>query len=348
MSPDSSYSVYHYITWPRCGEKDFVPDKNALKKYSSLGKGYAHKLSTEELLYHLLICPDDGESMHLYMLKNGTQMSIALQEQVEDTVRICANLWGKGHLSIVIRELIRSIIQDDPLKMRRLSEMFHIDILSVHDMWIVECKDRNKESILKEKSTEICEMLSSCTSLQFGDWYENRLMLFSSHPDSLKEVKKVWDEIFETFGNALGINLVWCHGLQTTTDVREAYQCYLQYFVEVRKIFPYKKVFSYGDIQFAKDCSEKIKEGEASVQPYLDCLKQLKSCSEEWDAIEMAASYLLDNDASITKTSNMHFLHKNTIKYRLKVMEDALGYLLNKMPDGWQLYQSVAIHRLIS
>ena len=146
----------------------------------------------------------------------------------------------------------------------------------------------------------------------------------------------------------LGMNLVWCHGLQTTTDVREAYQCYLQYFVEVRKIFPYKKVFSYGDIQFAKDCSEKIKEGEASVQPYLDCLKQLKSCSEEWDAIEMAASYLLDNDASITKTSNMHFLHKNTIKYRLKVMEDALGYLLNKMPDGWQLYQSVAIHRLIS
>ena len=67
----------------------------------------------------------------------------------------------------------------------------------------------------------------------------------------------------------------------------------------------------------------------------------------EWDVPETLAIYLLDTDSSVTRTAEIMFLHKNTIKYRLRVISDELGFRPNKMPDSIPLYQALAVSRLL-
>lgn len=57
--------------------------------------------------------------------------------------------------------------------------------------------------------------------------------------------------------------------------------------------------------------------------------------------------FLLDCDSSVTRTAEMLFLHKNTIKYRLQRISDLLGYRIGKMPETIELYRGAAIYRLL-
>lgn len=34
-------------------------------------------------------------------------------------------------------ELVRAILRDEPLKMRRLADIFHVDVASIHSMWVL-------------------------------------------------------------------------------------------------------------------------------------------------------------------------------------------------------------------
>ena len=76
-------------------------------------------------------------------------------------------------------------------------------------------------------------------------------------------------------------------------------------------------------------------------------MDRLQSCSGEWDVAETLGVYLIDMDANVTRTAQAMFLHKNTVKYRLRAISDMLGFHPNKMPDNIQLYQSLAIRRLL-
>ena len=60
------------------------------------------------------------------------------------------------------------------------------------------------------------------------------------------------------------------------------------------------------------------------------------------------AVFLLDGESSVTKTAQLLYLHKNTVKYRIKRIADLLGYHPAKMPEAAALYQAVAVQRLLN
>ena len=76
-------------------------------------------------------------------------------------------------------------------------------------------------------------------------------------------------------------------------------------------------------------------------------LAALQADREYHDLLDTACVFLLDCDGSVTRTAEMLFLHKNTIKYRLQRIADLLGYRLGKMPETIELYRSAAVYRLL-
>ena len=76
-------------------------------------------------------------------------------------------------------------------------------------------------------------------------------------------------------------------------------------------------------------------------------LAVLQSDQEYQDLLHTACVYLLDCDSSVTRTAELLFLHKNTIKYRLQRISDLLGYRIGKMPETIDLYRGAAIYRLL-
>ena len=49
----------------------------------------------------------------------------------------------------------------------------------------------------------------------------------------------------------------------------------------------------------------------------------------------------------MTRTAELLYLHKNTVKYRIQRISDLLGYRPDRMPETVKLYQAVAVERLL-
>ena len=57
--------------------------------------------------------------------------------------------------------------------------------------------------------------------------------------------------------------------------------------------------------------------------------------------------YLLDADRSVTRTAQLLFVHKNTVKYRLQQIHARLGHPPSKLPEAFGLYTACAVERLL-
>ena len=72
-------------------------------------------------------------------------------------------------------------------------------------------------------------------------------------------------------------------------------------------------------------------------------LKKMESGPE---ILSTVSTYLLDANSSTAQTAKMLCCHLNTVKYRLRVAKDLLGYSPSEMPDAFPLYMAVAINRI--
>lgn len=57
--------------------------------------------------------------------------------------------------------------------------------------------------------------------------------------------------------------------------------------------------------------------------------------------------YLLDAGAGVTRTAELLYLHKNTVKYRLQKITDILGCRVGRLPESFAVYYAVAFQRLL-
>ena len=65
------------------------------------------------------------------------------------------------------------------------------------------------------------------------------------------------------------------------------------------------------------------------------------------DYIETLCTFLLDSNSNVQLTSEKMFVHKNTIKYRIKAMSDWLGFTIGSMPESEKLFKACGIKRLL-
>lgn len=345
---DSAMHVLNLAPWPQSMRDTLNSNIAHLKEYAEVEGESICSFIPDGHIYHFEIYPDGSDKMHIFVIKEGMQLHRRIKEQIADVVRICINIWGREHGTIVLRELIRAIIQDDPIKMRRLSDIFKIDIASIHELWILRGKSDESTALLRNRADSICECLKECADVVFADIYEDELLLFSSTPYSELQAEKAAKEIIrETEAIGEDMTVSRCGSLENTTDVRNAYMKHRQYISDAAKIYPARKWFSIGDIEFAASCHQLADRGEESLDAAFNCLRKLQSGNYEWDVPETLAIYLLDTDSSVTRTAEIMFLHKNTIKYRLRVISDELGFRPNKMPDSIPLYQALAVSRLL-
>ena len=287
---------------------------------------------------------DVAQPLQLTLIKVGAPLSAALAEQAADTVRICINIWGRQHGAVAIHELIRAILQDEPLKMRRLAEIFHVDVAALHEIWMLcGLEDASDVSI-----GQMTAAARQCAELVIGAVYDGKPVMSLSTPRSLRDTERAMEDILQQAQRAApDAVLVRCSGLSNTTKCREAYLLTLENLDDARRIFPRKKLFLQGELEFAAACRKRIGEGEAAAVRRTLPLSVLQSDREYPELLNTACVYLLDCDGSVTRTAQALFLHTNTIKYRLQRISDLLGWRLGKMPETIELYRSAAIYRLL-
>lgn len=83
----------------------------------------------------------------------------------------------------------------------------------------------------------------------------------------------------------------------------------------------------------------------ASLQEAGRCLLALRALQKDREnqvLLETLKVYLLDGDGSITRTAELLYLHKNTVKYRIRRICDLLGYHPDRQPKAAALYRAAA------
>ncbi|MEZ3488190.1 MAG: PucR family transcriptional regulator [Lachnospiraceae bacterium] len=334
---DSSMRILNLAAWPRSLE-DAVKQGVEACGFLPGGTWSRHTL-----------CLGKGETMELLLLKEGDPFDEMLTRQIIDVVRLGVNIWGRRHSEVAVHELVRAILQDEPMKMRRLADIFHIRVEDIHEMWMICGEDKDSPAYLQKEISSLRTFADNCADTVVADIYEGKLLLFLGNSYSQREAQQQIQGLLKQarrFDDTM--TLTRCGGLCDTKEVRRAYLCHQDYLADARQVFAGREYFRIGEIRFVESCRRLIGRGEEEAKRRMDCLKGLKEDGEGRSLMETLSVYLLDGGVSVTETAKLLYVHKNTVKYRLQRITDILGYRPDKMPEGIEIYRAAAVGRLLS
>ena len=305
-------------------------------------------LSKDRSLWRCQLEPQNPQSMELYLVKDGAPLQKELVVQVVDVVRLAVNLWSSHHADVQISELVRAILRDEPLKMRRLAELFHIDVESMHAMWVLQGEEAQQGRFEQCALSALREVLGSRCKTVVADYYEGYAVSFMDWPDNGENPCLLADTLLRQLAERrLSVILTRCHHLQNTADVRKAFLLNRDHLKNARRIWPQKRSFTSSELEYAARCREIVNAGEDVLQKALRPLLPLDRSKESVELRKTLTAYLLDADGNVAKTGELLYLHKNTIKYRMGRISQMLEHEIGKEPERSYLYQAAAICRLM-
>lgn len=344
MLTDASGRVLNEAAWPRTMGELLVKKLAHIALPPAGGEGIA--CGEGCLLYRYAVTTDYAQPMNLLLFREGTPLEAGLLRQTLEVVQLAVNIWSRQHDEVAVTELVRAILQDEPMKMRRLADIFHVDVAAIHTMWILHSDDLAAVRLPTPAVEEVRRLTAASGKAAFADVYQSDLLIFFDKPDSISDA----DALYESLCNAMPLPFVLtqCENLAETSHVRAAFLDNQDYLAAAQRIFPDRLRYSLSEIVFSKDCQKQIEGGETAVQEALAPLGPLHASKGEAELLETLGVYLLDCNASVSRTAQRLFLHKNTVKYRLQRLSDLLGFHVEHMPEAMALYRGTALARLLS
>lgn len=343
---DSARRVLNEAAWPRSFDPSMMqaltdaefPTASRWLRHEALGVS----------IYRDAIQTQDGRAMDLLIFREGGALDLALTRQAVEAVQLAVTIWAGNHDRVVIGELVRAILQDEPLKMRRLADIFHVDIASLNSMWLLSPDRAADRERLSELTGSFCRDTQAYSPTAIADMYDGALVLFMTGPASLRDVEALTETLLhELDARGVQATLTRCHALNTTTRVREAFLSHQAALPAARRIFPDRRVFLLEQIVFAQRCRELVERGELAVEQALHSLGGLRSLGDAATLMDTLECFLLDADMSVTRTAEKLFVHKNTVKYRLGRIADRLGFVPGGFPETMPLVTACALSRLL-
>ena len=343
---DGALRPLNAIPWPRAEDTRLPEALRALEALPPSG-GTPATLRCDGRSYAVYRQTLTGGSLELFLLKEGAPLPPDLVRRAGEVVHLASSIWSQGHSQVVMSELVRAILRDEPVKMRRLAELFHVDVASMHAMWVLRCGSSDPQSFQAEGLDLVQKLLGGRCSAMVADCYEGDVVAFLAWKGRLDEMQDLAEECCDRLA-AAGLDgwLILGQNLATTADVRRAYLTMCACQADALRIWPGRRWFSLEQMAFTAACREILEKGEAETQQRLAVLPWLREGTET-DLFGTLCVYYLDAGSSLSKTAEQLYVHKNTVKYRIQQVEQRLGYRVDQQPEAIELYTACALVRLL-
>ena len=356
---DRSFTALNIATWPMAATLNeqevlaYYKNRPAVLLETSPEK---LKLNDKEIFVDCQpVVLENGSNMNVIILSENEAHYDDITAQAAEVIQLFINIWKLNNDNSGCAELFRAILNDEPVKMRRLAEILHVDVASLHVMWVLKNEDKylplkkqaavNTRLLIKAKS-----FLQEHNRVAMVDIFEGSIVGFMSNPSCIDQVNSLAETFMDDIKDIdTKVSLTLCTDLHNTAEVREAYMLIQEYFESTRVIFPHKKIITIEEVRFAYRCRMVINQGEKAVARQLLPLRPLRGedTKQERELVTTLETYLLDTQANVQLTGQLLFLHKNTIKYRLGKINEKLNYNVLKLPEAYDLYTAVALERLL-
>lgn len=322
-------------TWPRINTLDLV---YMISQTTNSDIQEVEEVSiVKRPIYH-----NGMEAMQLYMFKENQPLTENMVKQTAEVVQIFMNLWGQNHEIVNTQELVKAILHDESVKMRRLGAILHIDVGSISNVWFIHVA---KPALRNEVMEWLKEELSLRFNVLLVELFGPTIAVFMDAGKMHENIETIAFEVSHHLQKEkVKHTIVQYLGMNTTTDVQAAYIKMEEHLAQVELLYPQQVIFTQLHFQFATECEKIIVEGERSIRQALVPLQPLMQHEELLDTL---AVFLLDAENHYAKAGELLFVHMNTIKYRIKRINEIVHYSVTKLPESLTYYRAIAIWRLL-
>lgn len=274
--------------------------------------------------------------------------------QAAEVLQLFANIWNDDFANEGADALLRAILGNQPVEMRRIARNLHIDVEALDTMWIIlDRNERMSKARRRQLGERMATVLTNCVQENFNtilvDVFESYVVAFMGVPRRGVFARDICESFVEEMRavdpHALLVN---CTNLDTTEDVRSAYVLMEENIKIATRIFPALRMISMNELQFANTCRLIGAKGEAVVMKYMALLKPILREENGDVVVDTLTAFMLDYHCSMQVTAEHMYVHKNTVKYRLNRAKECLGYDVTKMPEMIELYTALAMYRIMA
>lgn len=274
----------------------------------------------------------DGTELCLYFVNPFASISRNILSETAQIIQLYTSIWNIN-LNANSRESLIPLILED--KQETWSEVAEINgILPRNYTSLMFCSG-------KEDAARIRSCIEEYDPAAITGCYEKSLVSFLTLDLFSIRGQLLIDELEEICKEKIYL-------LSEKDIVSSAAHRYLQFCETAHiteKLFPLRKICRSDTLRFAVLCHEmQGRESEEAVY-YHTLLAPLQNDKGE-ELLPTLQTYLLDADASVKKTAEQLFIHRNTVKYRLDRVRELLGRDFEQMPLYQDIYLAAALARI--
>lgn len=347
---DSSYHVLNEAAWPKKANIEWETLLPIIIKQSIREGMVSHQINDHQLYLTQVPIYNEGNTMALWIIKENAIIEADLLKQMQEILQLFVNIWSQQHGAVRHEELIRAILNDEPAKMRRLADILNISVSEIHSMWVIKTMNTTqKQQTLLTLQRLSEEFLHQHYQLVISSIMEDTLVIFMAE-EIIKGNEGILKDLFveELHQHALHALVCGSYTLVDTTSVRHAYMDIQTYLETAVQLYPKHTYLSLKEVQYAKQVRQHIDEGEEHIQNILSILQfTARDEHQKQELLDTLAAYLLDGDMRMQKTAELLFVHKNTVKYRIHLLQEKLHSPIDKLPEALDYYLACALRRLL-
>ncbi len=343
---NTNLDIANQVMWPRNSTLDVVSILREYASHSINGRSEAGKFERSEttcFVDHKLIRQKNGEALYLFVIKENAKLPGKTIDKIGEVVQVAVNLWGDKHNEVSEYALVKAIINDESEKMRRLAHLLHIDVAAIQMMWLVYIPDLSEEKRIRE---DLAEHLSKYYQTAVIQTIDHCIIVLLGNGTYKSNEVEIADEFMDTTSFLPMISeMVYAPGMRNTTDVRRMYQLVNQVRKQIHLIYQERKWFTAAEIRSMKRAIDLSVQGEEVVEEWMSVIAPVLEDSE---SARTLMTFLLDAKGNFEECGKLLFIHKNTVKYRIKKISELLGYDITMNSEFYDVYLACMIYRLIS
>lgn len=339
--------------WPIANQVDCEQILELLKKERIQSKRQMTCiLGTQEyMIWEYPVHSKKKHELHLFAIDEQNDQTPELLSQAAEVVELFLNVWNQDINYEETDALVHAVLSDQPEEMYRIANRMRVNVKAIQTILIFCLYTENGQLLDSCQRTNyimpIKRFLAEHYKMVIVDTYDKYMVVFCD--DSLFEetdialMNALRGELQE-----LGIysDCVVCLGMESTRLARSAYIAADEMFPTLRRIYPHKHVFTQSEISFARACQNILNSGEAALEKKLACLKKMKLLADYEELLQTLCVFLLDAEGNAIKASELLYVHRNTVHYRLGKIRSVLNCDLVQMPAAFEIYQAAALCRL--
>lgn len=302
---------------------------------------------------HASVLPERNPQMHLFAVDEQASITFDHVSRAAELIALFMNISNYTLEETTPEMIIRSIISNDSLRARELAAKHHINLSNIQNMWVLN-KKRGQGSDFDNKRElgnivfDVRRFFRNKDKWVLADISGNSIIIFFQASSFADLDTNMGEELLEQLDiSGYKMNLIRCNNTPEMQSARDSYQLIEKYFDTARVIYPERSIFDSYDMRFAERLRLIISNAGTALSRYLYTLEPIRQGGNYEMLLETLAVYLLDAESNSQQAADLLNVHKNTIRYRMKQIQECFTCDITQMPLASELYDAVALQRLL-